>query len=209
MALPSESPPVERLSEPFWQKWFAMPRSIAAETARESHPTEFFHSLRVSLRQFLGNLRSMGEFLTGLDASKKIPGAGRWYHELTRYHWFVLLVAALGWMFDCLDQQLFTLSRQPAMRDLLAESGRNAAEYGGYCHGHFPAGLGQRRFDVRRAGRSDRPGQDHVPDDLALLPLHGPERFPRQGFGISPCSAFSPAWASAANSPWAWLWWPR
>ncbi len=82
----------------------------------------------------------MGEFLTGLDASKKIPGAGRWYHELTRYHWFVLLVAALGWMFDCLDQQLFTLSRQPAMRDLLAESGRNAAEYGGYATAIFLLG---------------------------------------------------------------------
>ena len=53
----------------------------------------------------------MEEFLTGLDASKKIPGTGRWYRELNRYHWFVLLVAALGWMFDCLDQQLFALSR--------------------------------------------------------------------------------------------------
>lgn len=43
-----------------------------------------------------------------------------WYRELNRYHWFVLVVAALGWMFDCLDQQLFILARQPAMRDLLA-----------------------------------------------------------------------------------------
>jgi MFS family permease len=42
-----------------------------------------------------------------------------WYRELNRYHWFVLIVAALGWLFDCLDQQLFILARQPAMRDLL------------------------------------------------------------------------------------------
>ena len=42
-----------------------------------------------------------------------------WYRELNRYHWFVLVVAALGWLFDCLDQQLFILARQPAMRDLL------------------------------------------------------------------------------------------
>ncbi len=42
-----------------------------------------------------------------------------WYRELTRYHWFVLLVAALGWMFDCLDQNLFTLARPAAMRELL------------------------------------------------------------------------------------------
>lgn len=44
---------------------------------------------------------------------------GAWYKELNRYHWFVLIVAALGWLFDCLDQQLFILARQPAMRELL------------------------------------------------------------------------------------------
>src|SRR4051794_17534034 len=48
-------------------------------------------------------------------------GDGRgWYRELTRYHWFVFTVAALGWMFDCLDQQLFNLARAPAMKELLA-----------------------------------------------------------------------------------------
>jgi MFS family permease len=46
----------------------------------------------------------------------------RWYQELNSYHWFVLLVAALGWLFDCLDQQLFNLARVPAMRELLARS---------------------------------------------------------------------------------------
>jgi MFS family permease len=46
----------------------------------------------------------------------------RWYHELTRYHWFVLAIAALGWLFDCLDQQIFTLSRRSAMTELLAPS---------------------------------------------------------------------------------------
>jgi MFS family permease len=47
------------------------------------------------------------------------PGAGPWYREMNRYHWFVLTVAALGWLFDCLDQQLFNLTRNPAMLDLL------------------------------------------------------------------------------------------
>jgi len=42
-----------------------------------------------------------------------------WYADMTRYHWFVFLVAALGWLFDCLDQQLFTLARIPALKDLL------------------------------------------------------------------------------------------
>jgi len=44
----------------------------------------------------------------------------RWYRELNRYHWFVLVVAALGWLFDTVDQQLFNFARVPALRELLA-----------------------------------------------------------------------------------------
>jgi MFS family permease len=42
-----------------------------------------------------------------------------WYRELTGYHWFVLAVASMGWMFDTMAQQLFNLARKPAIRDLL------------------------------------------------------------------------------------------
>ncbi len=52
------------------------------------------------------------------DASPGRP----WYRELNRYHWFVFVVAALGWLFDTMDQQLFSLARTPAMRELLAPS---------------------------------------------------------------------------------------
>ena len=52
-------------------------------------------------------------------AQSQIASGRPWWHELSRYHWFVLIVAALGWLFDCLDQQLFNLARVPAMRDLL------------------------------------------------------------------------------------------
>lgn len=65
------------------------------------------------------------------------PGAdGRpWYTLLTRYHWFVLIVAVLGWSFDTMDQQLFNLARRPAMTELLApapaaEPGATAASGG-------------------------------------------------------------------------------
>jgi MFS family permease len=47
------------------------------------------------------------------------PDNRRWYQMMTRYHWFVLTVAALGWLFDCLDQQLFILARVPAMESLI------------------------------------------------------------------------------------------
>lgn len=42
-----------------------------------------------------------------------------WWRDLNRYHWFVLFVAALGWLFDTMDQQLFNLARRPAMQSLL------------------------------------------------------------------------------------------
>lgn len=42
-----------------------------------------------------------------------------WYKTLTRYHWFVLFVAALGWLFDTMDQQLFVLARPAAMKELV------------------------------------------------------------------------------------------
>ncbi len=45
-----------------------------------------------------------------------------WHRQLNRYHWFVLIVAALGWLFDTMDQQLFNLARVPAMNELLAPS---------------------------------------------------------------------------------------
>ncbi|MCI0738924.1 MAG: MFS transporter [Gemmataceae bacterium] len=42
-----------------------------------------------------------------------------WYKTLNRYHWFVLFVSALGWLFDTMDQQLFNLARGPAIRELM------------------------------------------------------------------------------------------
>jgi MFS family permease len=50
------------------------------------------------------------------------PDSGPWHRGLTRYHWFVLMVAALGWLFDTMDQQLFALARKPAITSLLGVS---------------------------------------------------------------------------------------
>jgi len=44
---------------------------------------------------------------------------GAWYKALNGYHWWVLIVASFGWMFDTMNQRIFVLSRGPAMRDLL------------------------------------------------------------------------------------------
>jgi MFS family permease len=77
------------------------------------------------------------------SSTQKAPAAALsgapWYKELNRYHWFVFIVAALGWLFDTMDQQLFNLARRPAIIDLLnvAPGDPNAAgriaEYAGYA----------------------------------------------------------------------------
>jgi MFS family permease len=56
--------------------------------------------------------------------------AGPWWKELTRYQWFVFIVASLGWLFDTMDQQLFTLARKPAITELLTVPGGPAPSSG-------------------------------------------------------------------------------
>ncbi len=67
-----------------------------------------------------------------------------WYKLLNGYHWFVLIVAALGWLFDCLDQQLFILARQPAMAELLPGSPSQSTidAFGAYTTSIFLMGWG-------------------------------------------------------------------
>src|ERR1700693_2083395 len=52
---------------------------------------------------------------------------GVWYKALNGYHWWVLIVASLGWLFDTMDQRIFVLARGPAMNALMP-SGTPAAE---------------------------------------------------------------------------------
>jgi MFS family permease len=41
-----------------------------------------------------------------------------WWRQLNGYHWFVFTMACLAWLFDCLDQQLFIIARNSAMKAL-------------------------------------------------------------------------------------------
>lgn len=67
---------------------------------------------------------------------------GAWWRELNSYHWFVLIVAALGWLFDTMDQQLFVWARKPAMTDLLglAPTDPQIDKWGGYATSIFLIG---------------------------------------------------------------------
>ncbi|HLH17431.1 MAG TPA: MFS transporter [Bryobacteraceae bacterium] len=51
--------------------------------------------------------------------SAAVEGKYAWYRDLNGYHWFVLCVASMGWMFDTMAQQLFNLARKPALQELL------------------------------------------------------------------------------------------
>ena len=73
--------------------------------------------------------------------AEKSSGHRGWWRELNRYHWFVFVVASLGWLFDTMDQQLFNLARKPAMNDLLVGSMQNDANwYGGVTTAIFLIG---------------------------------------------------------------------
>ena len=58
---------------------------------------------------------------SGLVAGLNDQGKYAWYRELSSYHWFVVIVASVGWMFDTMAQHLFNLARKPALTELLAK----------------------------------------------------------------------------------------
>jgi MFS family permease len=53
------------------------------------------------------------------SASISTTNSKEWWKLLTGYHWFVLLVASAAWFFDCLDQRIFSLARNPALASLM------------------------------------------------------------------------------------------
>ena len=68
--------------------------------------------------------------------------SGKWWRDLTPYHWFVFSMASLAWLFDCLDQQIFILVRKEALRFLLPPSmdGSEVQAYSGYATSIFMIG---------------------------------------------------------------------
>jgi MFS family permease len=62
------------------------------------------------------------------------PTAGLHEH-VTPYHWLVVIIASAGWLFDCMDQRLFILARESALKELLGASAAAAEvkQYSGYA----------------------------------------------------------------------------
>jgi len=51
----------------------------------------------------------------GVDAAARLA----WYQGVAPYQWWVFIVGAMAWLFDCMDQRLFTMVRTPALSQLL------------------------------------------------------------------------------------------
>jgi MFS family permease len=62
-----------------------------------------------------------------------------WWRSFNRHHWYIFIVASLAWLFDCLDQQVFNLSRDGAVDDLLRDKSR-VTEFASYTTSFFLIG---------------------------------------------------------------------
>jgi MFS family permease len=67
-----------------------------------------------------------------------------WYRGISRYQWWILAAAFLGWMFDGMDTTLYLLTLRPMMTDLLgpAATASDVAYYGGMIIAVFLVGWG-------------------------------------------------------------------
>jgi MFS family permease len=54
------------------------------------------------------------------------------FEGVTFYHWLVVIIASFGWLFDCMDQAIFSLARQSALTELLVGKG-DAVAFGTYA----------------------------------------------------------------------------
>ncbi|MGN6136877.1 MAG: MFS transporter [Aureliella sp.] len=74
------------------------------------------------------------------QAQDSTASSTSWWRYMESYHWFVFVMAALAWMFDCFDQQIFILFRNDALSQLHLPEGANVNAYGGYATSIFVAG---------------------------------------------------------------------
>ncbi len=79
---------------------------------------------------------------TNPDSPPQLLDTRPWWKQLDRYHWFVFAMASLAWLFDCLDQQLFLIARNDAIKSLLppGTDPGDIKAYGGYATSIFVMG---------------------------------------------------------------------
>ncbi|MFZ5829850.1 MAG: MFS transporter, partial [Planctomycetota bacterium] len=65
----------------------------------------------------------------------KEGSTGGLFEGVTMYHWLVVLIASGGWLFDCMDQRIFALAREPALKEVLGSGAVDAVvkNWGGWA----------------------------------------------------------------------------
>ncbi len=48
-----------------------------------------------------------------------LESSGPWYRGITRYEWLVLIIASAGWIFDVYEGQIFNLTRNQLLQEIL------------------------------------------------------------------------------------------
>src|SRR5689334_23468790 len=76
-------------------------------------------------------------------AAARDDRTGSVFEGVTVYHWLVVIIASAGWLFDCMDQRIFALARQSALRELLQndpEALKSLQTYIGWATGSMICG---------------------------------------------------------------------
>lgn len=68
------------------------------------------------------------------------PDDRPWYAEVTRYQWLVLVIACAGWVFDVYEGQIFNITRNDMLNDILAGDERAKKLWGDIFLAIFLAG---------------------------------------------------------------------
>lgn len=66
--------------------------------------------------------------------------ASAWYSGITRYQWVVLIIASAGWIFDVYEGQIFNITRNDLLSDILGSEGADVTRYGDFFLGVFLLG---------------------------------------------------------------------
>ena len=68
-----------------------------------------------------------------MSNNNKPEGSGRWYEDVTRYQWLVLIIASAGWIFDVYEGQIFNLTRGDMLAEILASDDKSdVLKYGDF-----------------------------------------------------------------------------
>lgn len=52
-------------------------------------------------------------------SKNSLDSSGPWYRGITRYEWLVLIIASAGWIFDVYEGQIFNLTRNQLLQEIL------------------------------------------------------------------------------------------